>query len=67
MRQAAREIEQTASEVAGPPTSLGVQHVQIDEPAVDVGEYVWWGSLRTAAAIGQAVLVLFLTFSHSGE
>lgn len=62
MRQAAREIEKTANDAAGPSATPEVQRVQVTEPPLDVGEYVWWWSLGTAAAIGQAIVVLFLTF-----
>jgi predicted PurR-regulated permease PerM len=60
MHEAAQEIERTAREVAGPPP--GTRSVAVVQPALNVGEYVWWGSLGTLAAIGQAMVVLFLTF-----
>jgi predicted PurR-regulated permease PerM len=62
VQEAAREIEKTASEVAGPPAPTGAPRVEVADPPVSVGQYVWWGSVGTAAALGQGLLVLFLTF-----
>ena len=39
-----------------------MQRVQIEEPAVKVSDYLWWGSASILAFAGQAVLVLFLVF-----
>ena len=40
----------------------GVQRVQIDEPAIDVREYISWGSASLIAFAGQAVLIVFFVF-----
>ena len=40
----------------------GVQRVQIEEPAIDVREYVSWGSASLLAFGGQAVLIVFFVF-----
>ena len=60
VREAAQEIEKTASEVVKP--SVDVPRVQVSAPALNMGEYVWWGSISTAATVGQGVVVLVLTF-----
>jgi predicted PurR-regulated permease PerM len=60
VREAAQEIEKAASEVVRP--SADVQRVQVSAPTLNMGEYVWWGSISTAATVSQGVLVLVLTF-----
>src|SRR5688500_10557292 len=56
VQRAAEELQQTADAAAGRnPVSRGVQRVQIEEPAVDVREYLTWGSASLVAFAGQAV------------
>ena len=63
VQRAADELQQTADEAAGRnPVPRGVQRVQVVEPAVDVRQYVTWGSASIVAFAGQAVLVLFFVF-----
>ncbi len=63
VQRAAEELQQTADAAAGRnPVSRGVQRVQIEEPTVDVREYLTWGSASLVAFAGQAVLVLFFVF-----
>lgn len=61
VQKAATELEK-AAQVAGPTSPpSGVQRVQV-ESAINVREYVMWGSMSLATAIGQVVLVLFLVY-----
>ncbi len=63
VQRAAEELQQTADAAAGRnPVSRGVQRVQIEEPTVDVREYLTWGSASLIGFAGQAVLVLFFVF-----
>jgi predicted PurR-regulated permease PerM len=64
VQRAAAELQRTADEAAGanaaPPR--GVQRVQIEEPAIDIREYVMWGSAGVAAFAGEAMLIVFFVF-----
>ncbi|HEY6360036.1 MAG TPA: AI-2E family transporter, partial [Vicinamibacterales bacterium] len=63
VQRAADELQRTADEATGPRSApRGVQRVQVEEPALDVREYLTWGSASIVAFAGQAVLVLFLVF-----
>jgi predicted PurR-regulated permease PerM len=63
MQEAAEELQRTADEAAGPtPTPRGVQRVQIEQPAINVREYVTWGSASLIAFAGQATLIVFFVF-----
>jgi predicted PurR-regulated permease PerM len=63
VQRAARELQRTADETAGRnPAPNGVQRVQIEEPAIDVKQYLSWGSAGIIAFAGQAVLVVFFVF-----
>ncbi len=63
VQRAADELQRTADEAAGPGTApRGVQRVQVEEPAIDVREYVMWGSAGVVAFIGEAVLIVFFVF-----
>ena len=63
VQRAAEELQRTADEAAGPnPAPRGVQRVQIEEPAINVREYVTWGSASVVAFAGQAMLVMFFVF-----
>jgi predicted PurR-regulated permease PerM len=63
VQRAARELQRTADEAAGKnPAPSGVQRVQIEEPAIDVKQYLSWGSAGLVAFAGQAVLVVFFVF-----
>jgi predicted PurR-regulated permease PerM len=63
VQRAAEELQKTADEAAGTPSApRGVQRVQIEEPAIDVREYVMWGSAGLAAGVAQTVLVVFFVF-----
>jgi predicted PurR-regulated permease PerM len=63
VQQAATELQKTADEATGPtPAPRGVMRVQIEEPAIDVREYLYWGSTSALAFASQAVLVIFFVF-----
>jgi predicted PurR-regulated permease PerM len=63
VQRAAQELQRTADEAAGPSTApRGVQRVQIEEPAIDVRQYVMWGSAGIIAFAGESILVVFFVF-----
>ena len=63
VQEAADELQKTADAATGQnPAPRGVQRVQIEEPALDVREYLSWGSASVIAFGGQAVLVIFFVF-----
>jgi predicted PurR-regulated permease PerM len=63
VQRAAEELQKTADEAAGTnPAASGVQRVQIEEPAIDVRQYVMWGSAGVVAFAGEAVLIVFFVF-----
>ena len=63
VQRAAEELQRTADEAAGPSTApRGVQRVQVEEPAIDIRQYVMWGSAGVLAFGGEAVLIVFFVF-----
>ena len=63
VQKAAEEIEKTASEAAGSGTApRGVQRVQVEEPALNLRQYVVWGPAGALALAGQAVVVSVFVF-----
>jgi predicted PurR-regulated permease PerM len=63
VQRATEELQRTADEAAGPSTApRGVQRVQIEEPAIDIREYVMWGSASVVGFAGEAVLIVFFVF-----
>jgi predicted PurR-regulated permease PerM len=63
MQKAATELEKAASAAAPPPSEpTGVQRVQVESPAFNVSQYLVWGSMSVATAIGQVVLILFFVY-----
>ena len=64
MQTAATQIEKAASQ-ATDMTSTPKQHatrVVVDAPDFKLGNFLWAGSMGAAGLIGQAAMVLFLTF-----
>ena len=63
VQKAAAELEKAAN-AAGPPrtTSSGVQRVQVEQTPFNISDYLMWGSLGLAAALGQLVMILFLVY-----
>jgi predicted PurR-regulated permease PerM len=63
VQKAAAELQRAASEAAPlTPVPRGVIRVQIEEPPIKVGDYLWWGSTSLLAFAGQGVAVLFLVY-----
>ncbi len=64
VQQAAVELEKAATKATAepPPAPSGVQKVQIEAPPFNIGDYVVWGSMSIAAAVGQFVLIMFLVY-----
>jgi predicted PurR-regulated permease PerM len=63
VQKAAEELQRTADQAAGPnPAPKNVTRVQIEEPAINLREYVSWGSAGVIAFAGQATLVFFFVF-----
>jgi predicted PurR-regulated permease PerM len=63
LTKAADELQKTAEAAAGnTPAPRGVQRVQVEEPAFDARQYLYWGSAGVIAFAGQAVLVTFFVF-----
>jgi predicted PurR-regulated permease PerM len=64
MQSAATEVERATTQAAGgssTPRQPGT-HVVIDAPKFQVRDLLWTGSKGAAGALGQAIMVLFLTF-----
>jgi predicted PurR-regulated permease PerM len=63
VQRAADELQRTADEATGTnPAPRGVQRVQIEEPAIDIREYVMWSSAGVVAFASQAALIVFFVF-----
>ncbi len=64
MQHAATEVEKATTQATGAslvpkqPTT----HVVIDQPTFKLGDFLWVGSKGAVGALGQALMVLFLTF-----
>ena len=69
VKKAAAELQKTADQALGPATPVKdgprekeVPRVQIAEPAINVRDYLTWGSASLFAFSGQATLVFFFVF-----
>jgi len=63
VQKAATELEKAANAATTPPpTPPGVTRVQVESPPLNISDYLLWGSIGVAAAIGQIMLVLFLVY-----
>ena len=62
VQKAATELEKAANAAAPPPPPTGAQRVQLEAPPFNVSDYLLWGSVGVAAAVGQLVLILFLVY-----
>jgi predicted PurR-regulated permease PerM len=64
MQRAATEVEKATTHAASGPSApkQPATHVVIDQPAFKFGDYLWVGSRGAVGALGQAIMVLFLTF-----
>ncbi len=63
VQKAAAQLEQAAQEAGTPtPAARGVQRVQIEKPRFDIQDHLWNSTLGLASLIGQATIVIFLTY-----
>jgi predicted PurR-regulated permease PerM len=63
VQDAARELEETAAAASsGTPPPRGVDRVQIEEPLFRASAYLRWGSIGMLTMLGQAALILLLTY-----
>ena len=63
VQEAADELQRTADEAAGRnPVPRGVQRVQVEQPAINIREYLFWGSAGIMTFAVQALLVIFFVF-----
>ena len=62
MQKAAAELERATESNAAPAAVRGVTKVQIERPRFNVQDYLWPGALGLAAAVGQVLVVIFITF-----
>ena len=64
MQTAASEFEKAASQAAGVVSApkQPATRVVVDPPGFKLGNFLWAGSMSAAGLIGQAAMVLFLTF-----
>lgn len=64
IQTAASELEQATSQAAGVaiPQKQRTQRVVIETPGFKFGDFLWSGSRGAAGMIGQAAMVLFLTY-----
>lgn len=63
VQKAATKIEEAASETAAPPKVIrGATRVVVEKAAFNLKDYLWTGTLGLVGVIGQAMVVLFLTY-----
>ncbi len=64
VQRAATSLEQAAEENAAPAAAptRGVARVQIERPRFNIKDYLWSGTLGLVGLIGQALVVVFITF-----
>ena len=63
VQKAATEIEKAASESSGGPAApRGVTRVQIEEPMLNIRNFLWSGTLGALTFIGQLITVCFFAY-----
>lgn len=62
VQKAAAQIEQAAQDGAAPGGTRGVMRVVIEKSRFNVKDYLWTGTIGLIALIGQATVVIFLTY-----
>ncbi|MCY7371399.1 MAG: AI-2E family transporter [Polaromonas sp.] len=62
VQKAAAQIEQAARGDPAAPAVRGVQRVVVEAKAFDIKDHLWSGSIGLAALVGQAIVVVFLTY-----
>ena len=64
VQRAAAKLEEAAEATgsAAPAASKGVTRVQIERPHFNIKDYLWGSTLGLVGLVGQAMVVLFITF-----
>jgi predicted PurR-regulated permease PerM len=62
VQKAATQIEQAAQEGATPGATRGVTRVVVERASFNVKDYLWSGTIGLIALVGQATVVIFLTY-----
>ncbi|HSV70152.1 MAG TPA: AI-2E family transporter [Methylibium sp.] len=64
VQRAAEKLEQATEAGAGrpPPAGQGVTRVRIERPNFNIRDYLWSSTLGLVGLVGQATVVLFITF-----
>ena len=62
VQKAATELERAADDAASPAPTRSVTKVQIEQPKFNLKDYLWTGTLGLMGVVGQAMVVLFVTF-----
>jgi predicted PurR-regulated permease PerM len=62
VQKAASQIEQAAQDGAGPGTNRGAMRVVVERARFNVKDYLWTGTIGLLALVGQAIVVIFLTY-----
>lgn len=63
VQRAAVQLEQAAQDTgAAPRTARGVTRVSIEHPRFDIKDYLWSGTLGVAESLGQALVVVFISY-----
>lgn len=62
VQKAASQLEQAAQEGAVPGNNRGAMRVVVERARFNIKDYLWTGTIGLIALVGQAVVVIFLTF-----
>ena len=63
VQEAATRLEQAAqASAAVAPPARGVTRVQIEQPRLNIKDYLWSGTIGLASLLGQATVVFFIAF-----
>ena len=62
VQKAATQIEQATQEGAKPASNRGAMRVVVERSSFNVKDYLWTGTIGLIALIGQATVVVFLTY-----
>lgn len=62
VQKAAAQIEQAAQDNSVPGTTRGAMRVVVEPARFDIKHYLWSGTIGLIALIGQATVVIFLTY-----
>jgi predicted PurR-regulated permease PerM len=62
VQKAAAQIEQAAQEGSAPGSTRGAMRVVVEPARFDIRHYLWSGTIGLIALIGQATVVVFLTY-----